>query len=137
MLLYRNAPSIGSIGGWDGFSFVQICARLTNQSELFWDAHAYECEDIVKSRLRSFATTAQILVYFIFIFRLLNFVISLFLRAFDRCVGNKKTLAMRPPKHDVVIYLPHSSNFATWLQDNTKRFHVLECDEEKRNGVLE
>ena len=133
MLLYRNAPSIGSIGGWDGFSLSQICARLTNQSEIFWEAHVYECEDLVKSRFSSFAITGQIVLYFILMFRLLNFGISLFLNILGRRFNKNKsqiggqTNTPFSPKHNVILCLGHPTNLTTCMRDDIQACHSLEC----------
>jgi hypothetical protein len=76
MSLYRHAPTIGGFGGWNGFSLPQICARLSGQTESFWNTHAEDCEMLVDARLSSFLITGQTLVYFYLMFRTAQWVLS-------------------------------------------------------------
>ena len=81
MLLYRHAPSVGGIGGWSGFEVAQICARLSGQSESFWEVHTYDCHDMVNSRLRSFMITGQTLLYFLMLFQLCRWMLRTGIRS--------------------------------------------------------
>lgn len=77
--LYLHSPAVGQFGGWHGFSVLQICGRLSSQSELFWAQHPEECEEMVDSRFRSFMLTAQTLLYFFLLYnviRALGFLVS-------------------------------------------------------------
>jgi hypothetical protein len=79
-LLYRHAPAVGGIGGWSGFDKSQICARLSGQSEGFWDTHSYECDQMVQTRLNSFAITGQTILYFFLLFRAFHCIMNMSVR---------------------------------------------------------
>jgi hypothetical protein len=75
--LYLNAPAVGQFGGWQGYTALQICGRLSGQQEVFWAAHPDECEAMVSGRFYSFVVTVQILLYFFVMYRLCQIVLDL------------------------------------------------------------
>jgi hypothetical protein len=63
--LYLNGTTI--LGFWNGQSPLQICAQVTQQSELFWQQHPHDCNVIVEQRFSAALSTVHILVYFAFL----------------------------------------------------------------------
>ena len=95
--LYMNAPGVGGVGGWGGLSEVQVCARLTGQTELFWGDHLYECSQFVFIRLNSIIITVKALVYFYFLFQFLHCTASIVLKG----VGEKLCFSVLKATHCV------------------------------------
>lgn len=84
--LYLHAPA--QFGGWSGQTPSQICAKLTNTEEIFWESNQRSCSLLIESKFYAIHETMQELLYFALLFYIFKFFCLFFAERFVRDAAN-------------------------------------------------
>ncbi len=71
--LYFGGPRLWGWGGWEGISFQEICAQLTQVPAKVWE-NSTDCRELVERKFQTFLISLGAGTYIFLVFKLVNYI---------------------------------------------------------------